>query len=103
MADDMKFVDGLYVKEPHPNAPDFVKMKISINRKELGNWLRGQTDENINIDVKVSKGLKWYCSVDNFVPDPSRQQAGQSNQQPSNSGQSFESPPAEDFDDDIPF
>ena len=40
-----QFVDGLIVKAPRENAPDFVKCTISIKRKDLGNWLRGREDE----------------------------------------------------------
>ena len=32
---DIKFIDGLIVKEPHERAPDFVKAKLSIKRAEL--------------------------------------------------------------------
>ncbi len=70
---DIKFVDGLIVKAPHPNAPDFVKMSISIKRKDLGNWLRNETEEWINIQVKESKNGKWYAAVDDWKPDENRQ------------------------------
>ena len=86
---DVKFVDGLIVKAPHANAPEFVKCAISIKRKDLGNWLRSQTDEWINVDVKVSKQGKWYALVNDFKPEPQSQPA--SEQHP-------------DFDDEsIPF
>ena len=71
---EVEFVDGLFVKEPHERAPDFVKASISIKRAELGNWLRGKDDEWINIVVKESQAGKWYCQVDNWKPEP---QAGQ--------------------------
>ena len=88
----MKFVNGLFVYPPHEKAPDFVKMKISMKKVEMINWLREQPDEDINIDVKESKAGKWYCSVDDWKPDPTKA-----------STQSQQAPPAEDFDDDIPF
>ena len=47
----MEFIDGLFAKAPHPNAPDFVKAKISIKREELINWLNNRSDEWVNIDV----------------------------------------------------
>ena len=92
MSDDIEFVDGLIVKPPHENAPDFVKAKISIKRADLGNWLRGKTDEWINIDIKESRGGKWYASVDTFKPEP--QSAPQQS-----------APQVPDFDDDssVPF
>lgn len=87
MADEKEFVDGLIVKAPHENAPDFVKASISIKRKDLGNWLRGKDDEWINLQVKVSSKGKWYAEVDNWKPKEKGKPAAASN----------------DFDDDIPF
>jgi len=88
-----QFVDGLIVKPPHEKAPDFVKGSISIKRKELGNWLRGKKDDWINIDVKESKGGKWYAEVNAWKPDGQKSNAEQ--QAPRQGG---------DFiDDDIPF
>jgi hypothetical protein len=66
MADDMEFVDGLIVKPPHEKAPDFVKAQISIKVEDLGVWLRAKHkagEQWVNLDVKVSKGGKWYASV----------------------------------------
>ena len=65
---DIEFVDGLMVKAPRDGAPEFVKGSISIKRADLGNWLRGKTDEWINIDIKVSQAGKWYCAVNNWKP-----------------------------------
>lgn len=70
---DIKFVDGLIVKAPHENAPDFVKCKISIKRKDLGNWLHQRNEEWINLDVKVSKEGKWYAAIDDWKPDQKKQ------------------------------
>lgn len=84
---DIEFVDGLIFKLPHENAPDFVKGKLSIKRKELGNWLRGKEEEWINIDLKVSREGKAYASVDTWQPE----------------GEKKAAPIAEGFDDDVPF
>ena len=83
---DKEFVDGLIVKAPHEKAPEFVKCTLSIKRKDLGNWLRGKTDEWINVDVKVSQKGVWYCEVNNWKPE----------------GKAAK-PAAQDFNDDIPF
>ena len=92
---EVKFIDGLSVKAPHENAPDFVKGKISIKRADLGNWLRGQTDEWINADIKVSKAGKWYVAIDDWKPDISQRQ---------DMKQAPQSAPPADFDDsDLPF
>lgn len=98
--EEIEFVDGLFVKAPHPNAPDFVKATLSITRADLGNWLRGRSEQHINIDVKESKGGKWYASVSTFKPDKSKAQpARDAAQEPHGS-----SPQAiDDYNDDIPF
>ena len=92
---DIEFVDGLIVKAPHPNAPDFVKLKISINRKSLGNWLRVKDDDWINVDVKESREGKLYASVDNWEPDKEKVQQNSSQEAPQDS--------SPDFEDDMPF
>lgn len=66
-----KFIDGLFAKPPHENAPDFVKARLSMKREEMIAWLQGQTDEWINIDMKVSKTGKWYCQVNDYKPEKS--------------------------------
>ena len=71
MANDIEFVEGLIIKAPHPKAPDYVKASISIKVEDLGKWLREKYkagDEWVNIDVKESKGGKWYAAVSNFKP-----------------------------------
>jgi len=97
---EIEFIEGLFVKAPHPNAPDFVKATLSITRADLGNWLRGRSEQYINIDVKESKGGKWYASVSTFEPDKSKAQpARDAAQEPHCS-----SPQAiDDYNDDIPF
>ena len=96
MADDIEFVDGLFAKEPHENAPEFVKCKLSIKRKDLGNWLRGKEDEWINLDVKESQNGKWYAEVNTWKPDQKSAQAVSTD---------FQAPVKDDFEDDldIPF
>ena len=56
-----EFVDGLYVKSPHHNAPDFVIATLSINRKMLGNWLSKRTEDHLTIDLKNAKNGNWYA------------------------------------------
>jgi hypothetical protein len=90
---DTKFIDGLIVKAPHENAPDYVIAKLSIKREELITWLQTQQGEWINADVKVSSGGKWYAAVDDWKPNgeakPQRQETRK---------------PADEFtDSEIPF
>ena len=68
MSNDIEFVNGLIVKAPHANAPDFVKAAISIKVADLTEWLSDRDEEWINIDVKESRGGRWYASVSNFKP-----------------------------------
>ena len=72
MSKEMEFVDGMIVKAPSNSAPEFVKCSISIKRKELGNWLRSKDEDWINIDVRESKGGKWYAAVNDFKPDSTK-------------------------------
>ena len=89
-----EFVAGLYIKPPHEKAPDFVKFSISIKRADLGNWLRGKSDEWINLQVKESQNGKWYAEVDNWKPNEGG--ASQVAKDAAVNG-------LPDYDDDIPF
>lgn len=69
---DIEFVPGLFVKAPPEKAPDFVKASVSIKVEDLGTWLREKFkagDEWVNIDVKESKGGKWYAAVSTYKKD----------------------------------
>ena len=95
MQDQIEFIDGLFAKAPHPNAPDFIKANISIKREEMLNWLSSRSDEWINIDVKEARSGKWYAAVDNWQPNAAAAPAAVAGSPPP--------PPDEDFEDDIPF
>ena len=69
---DKVFAKGLYVKPPTDNAPDFVKFGLSIKRQEVMDWLRGQSDEWINLQVKEAKSGKWYAEVNTWKPEPNK-------------------------------
>ena len=103
MSDQMEFIDGLFAKAPHPNAPDFVKAKISIKREELINWLNNRSDEWVNIDVKEGRTGKWYASVDNWKPDPAMAGNSQTFESTGNSPEFISNTSEQEFDDDIPF
>jgi hypothetical protein len=72
VSNDAKFIEGLIVKAPHANAPEYVKAKLSIKRMELIAWLTQQDGEWINADVKVSQNGKWYCQIDDWKPNAQR-------------------------------
>ena len=64
------FIDGLYYKNPVEGTPDWIAGSISINRKKLGNFLRGFEEDWLNIDIKKSKsGDKYYCELNTWKPD----------------------------------
>lgn len=70
---DIEFVDGLIVKAPHERAPDFVKGSISIQPEKLAAWLaQHQGEEWVNVDVKESRGGKWYASVNTYKREEPR-------------------------------
>ena len=94
-----EFVAGLYVKPPHEKAPDFVKFSISIKRADLGNWLRGKSDEWINLQVKESQNGKWYAEVDNWKPN----EGGASSEANKAADNRNAGIPNDYLEDDIPF
>ncbi len=68
MADKI-FADGFFVKKPHENAPEFVIGKLSIKVSDAMGFLGAQPEEWVNLDIKESKGGKYYISVDTWKPD----------------------------------
>lgn len=77
---EIEFVDGLIVKAPHSNAPEFVKGALSIKREELIAWLQKQKGDWVNVDIKEAKSGKWYAAVNDYKPqegkkEPKRQEA----------------------------
>ena len=63
-----KFVDGLFIKAPKPNSPEFVKASISIKREEFHRWIEQQSGDWLNLDVKEPKSGKWYASLNDWKP-----------------------------------
>jgi hypothetical protein len=100
MADkEIEFVNGLMVKAPHENAPDFVKANLSIKVEDLGMWLREKHkagEQWVNIDVKVGKSGKWYAAVSNFKP----KEGAKTERRPNPKGDNGS---VGGMDDDIPF
>lgn len=100
MTDQTQFIDGLIVKPPHAKAPEYVKAAISIKREELAAWLHAQQGEWINVQVKESKGGKWYAAVDTWKPESKGGGSGGE----ARGGQQRRQAPQDDFDDSsIPF
>ncbi len=104
MANDIEFADGIYYKDPHPKAPDFIRGTISIQREKFIGWLQQKEGDYVNLDIKESQKGNLYIAVNDFKPtkaekpqvedDPAgRQYAKEAAQQA----------PADFPDDDIPF
>lgn len=68
---DKKFIDGMFVKRPHQNAPDFIKLNISIKVEQFIKWLQeNKTDsEYLNIDLKKSREGNLYLELNTFKAD----------------------------------
>jgi hypothetical protein len=85
MNDEKIFVDGMMVKLPDANAPDFVKLKLSIKLDDFGAWVasRKKADpdsEWMNIEIKEGRSGKWYAELNTWKPSadqPARQPASQ--------------------------
>jgi hypothetical protein len=88
---DKEFADGLYIKEPWPNSPDWVKFRININKDRLIPWLQTTETEGgwINMEVKLNQKGEWYADV----------QRGRGDKKPTQ--QATQQEP--EVDDDIPF
>ena len=100
MEQDKIFVDGLIVKPPHENAPEFVKLRLSMKVGELTAFLlQHQRDGWVNCDIKVSKGGKIYAELDTW--QPTQGQAATRGIEVAR--QAVAEPPAGMVEDDIPF
>jgi hypothetical protein len=65
-----KFPQGLSVKPPRPGAPEYIKASLSIKKTEFIHWLQTTDMSNnwLNLDIKVSKGDKWYVQINDWKP-----------------------------------
>ena len=68
------FVNGMIIKKPHENAPDWVKAKMSIKLDEFKAWIGSAVKadpsaEWINIDIKESQKGTWYAERDAWKPE----------------------------------
>jgi len=73
MSEEKNFVDGMIVKLPDSNAPDFVKLKLSLKLDELGPWISTQKKNDpdmewINIEIKEGRSGKWYAERNMWKP-----------------------------------
>ena len=104
MSNDANFINGLIVKAPHDNAPEYVKAKLSIKREELIAWLQSKDGEWINADIKVSQGGKYYAAVDDWKPNQGGGSGGSRGGAPQRERPAPATNNNDDFDSDsIPF
>jgi len=68
MSNETIFADGFIFKRKE-NAPDFVVGSQSIKVEEAIAFLQ-QNQKNgwVNLDIKQSKGGKYYCQLDTWQP-----------------------------------
>jgi len=104
MSNETQFIEGLIVKAPHENAPEYVKAKLSIKREELIAWLQSKDGEWINADIKVSQGGKYYAAVDDWKPNQGGGSGGSRGGAPQRERPAPATSSGDDFaDDDLPF
>ncbi|MFZ8880180.1 MAG: hypothetical protein ACO2YL_11045 [Paracoccaceae bacterium] len=82
MSEEKNFVEGMIVKLPDDNAPDFVKLKLSLKLDELGAWIGTQKKEDpsmewINIEIKEGRSGKWYAERNMWKPADAPKSAAQ--------------------------
>jgi len=71
------YVKGLSLKKPHPNAPDFVRFKGSINLPKLREWLKEQKEAgniegdwiNLNIADPWEDDDRYNITLDTWKPE----------------------------------
>jgi hypothetical protein len=74
-----EFPDGLFVAPPHPNAPSFIKGRISVRIGDFIAYLsKKDPDSFLNVDIKEgfkqdeAGNPKWYAQVDTWVKPSER-------------------------------
>ena len=70
MQQDKKFVEGIRVQNPHPKAPQFVKMEFGVNVNDHINWLKEHANDRgwVNYTLKKSSKGKFYLELNTFEP-----------------------------------
>lgn len=91
---DKDFIEGMSVKDPHENAPDFVICQGGFRREAMIAYLQSQSGDYVNFQIKRSKKGALYVEKDNWRPTEA-QRPDTSTPPPQSTGG--------DFDDDLPF
>jgi hypothetical protein len=92
------FASGLIFKEPHENAPAFVKGSLSVKVADFTAFLQANETNSgwVNIDIKESQGGKLYCELNTYIPKAP-------NMEPQEEVPTIEYPQEEFNPDDVPF
>lgn len=71
MAEEKIMADGMFFKDKHQNAPEWVIGKISIKIDEFSKFVKEHkgTNEYLNFDILRSKGGKAYVTLDTWKPE----------------------------------
>jgi len=89
--------NGLFAKKPSPNAPNFIKGKVSIKVADFIELLQAEKEEWLNFDLLETKdGSKYYFKRDTWKPEP-QGEVKKADESPNTSEEETISP------DDIPF
>jgi hypothetical protein len=65
-----EFANGIWFKEPSPQAPDFVIGAINILREDFMKFLAEKEGDYVKLKVLRAKASgKLYCEVDNWKPN----------------------------------
>ena len=103
MSKEKYFPKGLFFKEPHSNAPDFVKGKVSIKVDEFKKYLNNVKGEWLNIDLKISQDGKAYAEIDTWKPNKDVDGYPKNSQQKNPTSEPEIDSGFDDMDDDLPF
>ena len=77
MSNEIEFIEGLYPREKHERAPDFVLCKLSIKVDDLLAYLTAWKaarpgEEWINADLNIARSGKGYAKLDTWKPDKAK-------------------------------
>lgn len=97
--DEMIFANG-FIFNRNENAPDFVIGRLSLNVADAIDFMQEHQKKGwVNIDVKLSKGGKYYMALDTFEPNGGDNKSDDQQQETTQEDTTDTGAP----DDDLPF
>jgi len=99
---DIVFANGLIFKKPD-NAPDFVIGNLSVKKSEFIPFLDSQDGDWVNLQIKLSKGGKYYVEVNNWKPDKDKANPQGSKKRLGDDIEPLEGAYQGETNDDLPF